>query len=284
MSQTSRARLNLALVGLVALLAALAWFRPGIKHDGEATPLVKDAGSIKEVRLALAGKPEIRLVRDGEAWRMLAPRAFPADAAMMQGFLDGLGAPVEDAFAAAGMDLAKYGLDKPLARLWLDGVEYDFGAVQPINKQRYLLSAGRVMLVDDYLFYRVAHDSYGWLDKHLLPEGARITALQLPHATLTLDAKGAWQIAPTDKTLTPEALQAFVGRWHDAYAMGMAPIGKGKPEGELAFALASVKDPLRFQLLDDADYLVLARPDLGIEYQLDISEAETLLAPSAATH
>jgi hypothetical protein len=66
----------------------------------------------------------------------------------------------------------------------------------------------------------------------------------------------------------------------------MAAIGKAKPQGEVAVELAGVKDPLRFQILDDPDYLVLARPDLGFEYQLDISQLDKLLtpAPAPATH
>ncbi len=283
MWKKSRARLNLALACLVLLLLGLTYFRPG-KHAGMDMPLIGDAAALKDLRISLAGQPEIHLVLDQGHWRMLAPQKFPADEALMQGLLDSLGVAVTDRFPAAGADLSKYGLDKPLAKLWLGGAEYDFGAVQPVSKQRYLLHGDTVLLVDDYLFYRVAHASWWWLDKRLLPEGARITALQLPHATVTQDAKGGWQIAPADKSLPPAALQTFVTAWQDIYAMGVAPIGKGKPQGELAFALAGVKDPVRFQILDDPDYLVLARPDLGIEYQLDVSQAETLLAPSAATH
>jgi len=207
----------------------------------------------------------------------------------VQDFLDSLSEPVTGGFPAAGADLGRYGLDKPLARFWLDGTEYAFGGTQPVSKQRYLLAGGKIGLVQGYVFYRIAHDAFGWLEHRPLPEGVRIISLQLPHATLTQDAKGDWQIAPADKTLDQDTLRKFVGGWQDAIAVGMAAIGKGKPEGEVAVEMAGVKEPLRFQVLDDPDYLVLARPDLGFEYQLDISQLDKLLtpasaAPAAATH
>jgi hypothetical protein len=249
-------------------------------------PLLADAGKLREVRIALAGQPEVKLARDGAAWRMQAPLPWPADAALVQDLLDVLSEPVADGFPAAGAELSRYGLDKPLARFWLDGAEYAFGGIQPVSKQRYLLTGGKIVLVQGYVFYHIAHDAFGWLEHRPLPEGVRIIGLQLPHATLTQDAKGDWQIAPADKTLDQEALHKFVGGWQDAIAVSMAAIGKAKPQGEVAVELAGVKDPLRFQILDDPDYLVLARPDLGFEYQLDISQLDKLLtpAPAPATH
>jgi hypothetical protein len=42
-------------------------------------------------------------------------------------------------------------------------------------------------------------------------------------------------------------------------------------------ALAGVAEPLRFVILKDPDYLVLARPDLKLEYQLDPALRSSLL-------
>jgi hypothetical protein len=279
-SLQSRRRLNLALVAIVAALAALALFRPGHKHAGDVTPLVADSRGFTRIRVAVAGKPEVDLKREGEVWNLQAPLQWRADDVQVQDFLDSLDAPVTDRFPAKGVDLAKYGLDKPLVKLWLDDTEYDLGDQQPVDRERYVLVNGEIELIDDYIFYRVARDAYGWLDKQLLPDGAHITALQLPHATLTSDAKGNWTIAPADKTLTGPDLSHFMQTWQQVRATGIAPLGGGKPEGEVSIQLAGAKAPLRFQILDDPDYLVLARPDLHFEYQLDLSQSSGLLAPS----
>jgi hypothetical protein len=279
-SLQSRQRLNLAMVALVLGLLALFYFKPGSKGSADLPPLVPDAAKLQAIRLDLAGKPELSLQRSGASWRMQAPMDWPADEVQVQDFLDSLAAPVENQFPAEAEALPQYGLDNPLLRLWLDGVEYDFGAQQPVSRQRYVLTGGIVKLIDDYVFYRAAQNVYAWLDHRPLPQGARITAMQLPQATLSQDAKGAWQIAPADATLTAEDLTRFVGYWQKARASIVVPYAKAKSLGEVSFALAGVKEPLRMQVLDDADYLVLARPDLGFEYQIDIRELQMLMTPS----
>lgn len=280
MSIKSRQRLNLVLAVLVLGLLALAYFKPHSKDPTQLPALVMDSGKLQSIRVALAGKAEVQLQRVGDAWRVQKPLDWPADAVQVQDFLDSLDAPVENQFPLQGEALSRYGLDKPLLRIWLDDVEYDFGAMQPVSKARYVLTGGTVKLIDDYVFYRAARDAYGWLDHRLLPEGARITALQLPRATLSQDAKGAWQIAPTDKTLTADDLNRFVAVWQKARAVNVAPYAKAKSLGEVSFQLAGMKYPLRMQVLDDPDYLILARPDLGFEYQIDISQLQPLMAPS----
>jgi hypothetical protein len=279
-SLESRRRLNLVLVVIVAALAAIALFRPGHKQTGDVTPLVADSRGFTSIRVAVAGKPEVDLKREGEVWSLTAPLQWRADDVQVQDFLDSLDAPVADRFPAKGVDLAKYGLDKPLVKMWLDQTEYDLGDQQPVDRERYVLVNGEIEIIDDYIFYRVARDAYGWLDKQLLPEGAHITALQVPQATLTSDAKGSWTLAPADKTLTQADLSHFVQTWQQARATGVAPIGGGKPVGEVSIQLAGAQAPLRFQILDDPDYLVLARPDVHLEYQVELSLSSALLTPS----
>lgn len=285
MSLKSRRRLNLVLAALVLGLLALAHFKPGSKSSA-LPPLVADSTKLRSIRVALAGKAEVQLQRTGDAWRVQKPMGWPADTVQVQDFLDSLDAPVENQFPIQGEALSRYGLDRPLLRIWLDEVEYDFGAMQPVSKERYVLTGGTVKLIDDYVFYRAARDAYGWLDHRLLPEGARIIALQLPRATLSQDAKGAWQIAPADKTLTADDLNRFVAIWQKARAVNVLPYTKAKSLGEVSFELAGMKDPLRMQVLDDPDYLILARPDLGFEYQIDISQLALLMTPAhqTATH
>lgn len=282
MSLQARNRVNVILLTLVVALAVFAYFRPTLKSKDstQQAPLLAASGKVAAIRIALSGKPEVDLARSGDNWRLTAPLQWPADAATIQGVLDTMQVPVSGRFAARGADLSQYGLDKPSLRLWLDGREYDFGDVQPVSKQRYVLAGGEIELVDDFLYYRVAHDAYWWLDKGLVPEGARVVAVQLPGATLTQNDKGIWQMAPADKAVTAEALGKLVQAWAEARAMSIAPLGKGKAQGEVALSLAGEKQPLRYEILQDPDYFVLARPDLGWEYQLDAAEADALLKPA----
>ena len=276
----SRSRLILALAAAVAALALLAWFRPGLKAPEAGPPLLAQATTATLLRIAPAGATAAELRREADGWHMTAPLSMRADDAAVDGLLQLLTLPADAGFAATG-DLGRYGLDRPVARLTVDGKELVFGGIQPIDQRRYLLLDGRVHLVSGVLFYRLAQNAYDWLDKRLLPEGSVVTAVQLPQATLTQDEHGEWQISPADKSLSADALARLAAAWQDARADNVAAIGKHAVEAEVALSLKGAAAPVRFQIYKDADSLVLARPDLGLQYQLDPAERAALLLQRA---
>jgi len=194
-------------------------------------------------------------------------------------------------FPAAAGELSKYGLNPPNLRLWFNGLEVDFGDPEPLDNDLYARVSGsdEVHLVSARLYYQAQHDAYGWADKHLLPPGAHIVALQLPQATLSLDGSGRWQLAPRDDAVSADAIQHLVDDWQQATALGITATGKQSPAGEVAVLLLGATTPLRFQILKDDNFLVLGRPDLGLQYQLDQSQRAELLefartaAPAAGT-
>lgn len=290
MSFKARNRLNFALLAVVAALAALTWWKAGMKPKTADRPLLDSpAAPAADIRLELAGKPPAELKRVGKRWYLDTPFLYAADDHLVQGFLDGLDAARAVPVAGARRDLAQYGLDKPLVRLGLDDHDYAFGAAEPVSDQRYVLANGQVELTDPVVFYQVSHDIYWWLDKHLLPAGSRITALQLPHWTLLPDSHGRWQLSPADASVSADAIQKLVNAWQQATALGMGPVAKAKPAGEVALQLSGASEPLRFQILKDPDFLVLARPDIGLEFQLDKEQGSALLefakpTSAAATH
>ena len=286
----SRLWLNLALVVAVAILVALVYFKPGHKPPAPAQVLTRiQAQAVRDIKIAQPNTPTVELVRSGAVWQMIAPDKLPADQFAVKSLLDSLPAVIQSSFPAVPARLARYGLDPARARLWINGMEFDFGDTEPLNNYRYVLSGGQVHLVSGLLFYRVNHGPYWWVSKRLLPDNAKITALQLPNATLSLKGDH-WQLAPANPAVSADAIQTLVDNWQDAQAIGVAKARTGKPVGEVAIELAGGKSALRFAILKDPNFFVLARPDLGIEYQLDSSQRDSLLtfklpspAPQAAS-
>ncbi|MGB9429649.1 MAG: DUF4340 domain-containing protein [Gammaproteobacteria bacterium] len=279
----TRLWLNIALIAIIAILVAVVYFRPGAKKPALPVPLTSlKATDIHDIKIAQPGAASVELARHGDTWQMTAPVKIPADQYLVQSLLDDIHAAVKSGFAAKQVDLGKYGLDPPHIRLWLNDTEFDFGDTEPLNNYRYILSGGRVLLTSGLLFYRINHRPYWWTSKRLLPEGARITAIQLPDATLTL--KGTkWQLSPANPTVSSDAIQSLVDNWQNAQAIGTDKLGAGTSQGEVAIALANEKPALRFVILKDPDFLVLARPDLGVQYDLDSSQRDALLAFKSAS-
>ncbi|MDE1887875.1 MAG: DUF4340 domain-containing protein [Gammaproteobacteria bacterium] len=286
----TRLWLNLALAIIVAILVALVYFKPGHKRPAPAATLTRlQAPDVREIRIAQPDTATVELVRANGAWRMTAPANLPADQYLVKSLLDSLSAEIKSSFSAAPAKLAQYGLDPARVRLWINGTEFDFGDTEPLNNYRYVLSGGQVHVVSGMLFYRLAHRPYWWVSKRLLPAQAQITALQLPDATVTL-AGGKWQLAPADSAVSSDAIQTLVDNWQDAQAIGVEKAQAGKPAGEVAIELAGEKSALRFAILQDPNFFVLARPDLGIAYQLPADQRAALLnfksshaAPKAAS-
>lgn len=280
----SRLWLNLILAGVVAILVALVYFKPG--HKPPAPPAVLTAlkpKDITDIKIAQANAPAVELQRQGTEWKMTAPSQLPADQFLVQSLLDSLPAVIKSSFNATPAKLAQYGLDPARLRLWVNGEEFDFGDTEPLNNYRYVLSDGQLHLVSGLLFYQLNHGPYWWVSKRLLPDHAQITALQLPNATLTLKGDH-WQLAPANPAVSADAIQTLVDNWQNAQAIGTAKTDNGKSVGEVAIQLAGEKTALRFAILSDPNFLVLARPDLGIEYQLDSSQRNALLTFQPASN
>ncbi|HSC48456.1 MAG TPA: DUF4340 domain-containing protein [Gammaproteobacteria bacterium] len=281
MSLSARSKLNLVLALLVVGLAALVYFKPGSKPSTvEQAPALFPAASVTDIRIARGNGPAYELKRAKDGWQLVAPLALRADDYLLQDLLSEIGsAHSARRYPVAGADLGKYGLDKPVLRLWVNGVEADFGGTEPLENNHYVKDGGNVDLVGGLLFYRLDHEVYWWADKHLLPAGSHITGLELPHATLMQDKGGKWQLYPAEPKVTADMLQRLVDDWQAAQAVSVAALGKGKPDGEVALSLAGQAEPLRFQILNDENFFVLARPDLGLQYELDGQTRYTLIKP-----
>lgn len=281
----TRLWLNLALVIVVAILVALVYFKPGHKPPTPQQVLTRIAAQdVHDIKIAQPNAATVELMRQGSQWQMIAPAKLPADQYLVQSLLDSLPAVIKSSFAATPDKLAQYGLDPARVRLWINGTEFDFGDTEPLNNYRYVLSSGQVHLISGLLFYNIDHRPYWWVSKRLLPEHAKITAVQLPNATLTLSGDH-WQLAPANPAVSADAIQTLVDNWQNAQAIGVEEAVAGKPEGEVAIQLAGEQAPLRFAIQRDPNFFVLARPDLGIEYQLPDNQRDALLTfkPNPAT-
>jgi hypothetical protein len=290
MAFNARTKLNIVLLIGVAVLGLLAYLKPGHQGPAAGPPLIAlKPADVTDIQIASGKAPPIVLQRVADGWRMTAPLQLGADAGEVRTLLEDLDTTSEREFPAAAAELGKYGLAPPNLRLSFNGIELELGDPAPLDNRLYArLGGGKaVNLISARLYYHAQHDAYGWVDKHLLPAGARIVGLQLPQATLNQDHNGRWQLAPRDERVSADAIQHLLDEWQQATALGIAAIGKQRPEGEVAIELQGATAPLRFQILKDDSLLVLARPDLGLEYQLDQSERARLLefalAPAAGT-
>ncbi len=274
-----RVWLNLALAVLLLGMAALAYFKPGTKPPAPAVKLTElKPADIHSLRIERPGKPAARFERDAKGhWQMLAPLKAAADSKRIDGILADADETSQSRYRISQLDLTKLGLKPPKLKLFLNGEEFDFGGTEPLNYRRYIRHGDTVHLVSDMLYFRLAGDPDNLLRKQLLPDDARIDGIQIPGISLNKGKDGHWQVAPANPRLTSDDIQHFIDAWRHALAFEVKPIGKEPVQGEVAISMTGMDKPLRFQILTDKDALVLARPDLGIEYALDSPSRQDLL-------
>lgn len=148
-----RIGINLGLLGLVGVLAALALFEPGRENPKPLPPLLDVAvEEIQRVTVERTGQETLAFERRADVWQMTAPNAGAANPILIRSILQLAEARCPLQYAAAGLDLKAMGLEPPRLRLRLNDHEVDFGGVTPTDGRRYLQIGATVHLCPDGLY------------------------------------------------------------------------------------------------------------------------------------
>ncbi|MBI5451081.1 MAG: DUF4340 domain-containing protein [Gammaproteobacteria bacterium] len=277
---SSRAIINLLLLVLVAVLAALVYFRPGStqQQPGQAAPLLaQPPATPSTVTLQQPGKPEVVLQRRGGYWWVVRPVDSRANPFRVDAILRLLQAQAHSRFPAVAGDLARYQLAPPLAWLRVDDVTVQFGGTETLNNYRYVQVGGEVALIDD-AFYQVFTDVPALLALELLPPDQKPLAVTLPGLKLVRQASGGWQAS--GRTLSADQINDVITAWRQAQGVQVTAYGSDelrKPAGRVAVQLEGGQI-LQFVMIEDGGELVLVRPDLGVGYHLSDVQREQMFA------
>lgn len=272
-----RAALNLLLLVAVAVLAAVAVWQPGVEEPPPAPTLTdRDPASVNRVRIERPEQPTVVLEKREGRWYVAEPLALPANAFRIQSLLEVLGLASDRQLAVKDLDLARFGLDPPRASLALDDLPLEFGDTESLSGRRYVRSGETVHLTADRFYHQIVAGAAGFA--HLGPLGPDPdpVAFQLPDLSVRHDG-GRWVVEPDDPAAGADALQRLVEAWRTVQAITVRPLepsGGGRP---LAVTLRGQAAALQFQVSETPHALILARPDVGVQYHLPVESAERLL-------
>lgn len=274
-SQRTRLWINLGLLAAVAILVALVFLRPGPEATPNTlTPLAADR--IDRIRVATGEQPDVLLERRGEHWFMVEPWEIEASDKRIEDLLAFAGTRSFARYDASNLDLARFELDSPRFRLWLDDTRIDLGKTNPVNRQRYARVGDTVHLIDDTHTYILGATLPSYLGPRLLPREPGVERLELPGLTVSRDEAGHWQGEPAR---APEQLEDLVTAWDQATALWSKATDPADtadhPRVTVTLADGSTRS---FMIAGTDPDLVLVRPDLGVAYTLPAEQAGRLLA------
>jgi hypothetical protein len=212
-----------------------------------------DPQNVKALSIRCADCNERRFEHRANGWWMTRPYALRADAAAVARLLAIAGAPVRKTLDVKDYDLAKLGLDKPIV-MQLDDVTLEFGGEDPIEHDRYVRVAGKLVRVPDRFGARLMESPDVEIDRHLIDADATVVEVSVNGAPPRADLAKAWKEAA--------AVQMQASEKNDGT--------------KIVIDLADATK-LEFVIRRDNDHYSVHRADVGLDYLIGEAQAQALL-------
>ena len=274
----SRLLLNLVLLVLVIALVVIVYSSTDEHTDHVTLLTTLSPDAITDIRIH-HNQHETVLHKQDDGWKMTQPISIDANGFRINTLLKLLTATSQADYAVAGLDLAQFGLEKPTTSIRFNAFEIAFGISNPVNGLRYVRVGERVHLIDDS-FYPLLSSQIGTLvARELLPQHADISKLVLPEMTLSRDTNGNWH---SNKDTSEDAIMQTLDNWKHVQAFGVHNYMQRKSLAQIEVDLVGEPGPLHFVVTDTDPWLIIARPDIGLEYHFKLEDYDDLLRPGAA--
>ena len=268
--------LNGFLLVAVAALAAFVVLKPGSDVPSHHRLSTLKADRVSAIRLERSGDPPIVLERKQGKWVVIAPLSARADSFQVERMLGILEASATHSMP--GQDLARFGLDRPLTRLIIDGTQFDFGAVNAVTREQYVHTAGMVHTVAPRYGAALPASPAQLLAKQPFDPDDAPVRMAFPQFTVAHDGS-RWQIAPPAGDLSQDDINRWIDGWRHAAALRTEPYAAdNEPQERVEIVLRSGTS-LTLQVLQKSPELVLGRPDEKLRYHFAGVAAKRLLSP-----
>lgn len=94
----------------------------------------------------------IELKKQAKQWLIVKPIKAKADQRKIQHLMTLLSEPIDSFYPLAGKNLATFGLDKKRLSIAFNGVNIQFGRLNPISHKRYLRKDNTVYIVSETIY------------------------------------------------------------------------------------------------------------------------------------
>jgi hypothetical protein len=277
----SRWIVNLLLVLATVILLLVVYFEPGIDEPAEApaiTSLTKD--QLHRIHLNRPVRDDLVLVKKATGrWYIEHTPELPADDYQVNVLQRLAEQKAVRSYATSELDLRQLQLEPPNATAVLNDTLIEFGNLDPLEGLRYVRVTDQVHLIPD-LYLQIVQASYTqFVRRRLLDESMRIDRIVLPEFSVTRTDQG-WKVAPPQE-VSADNLQQFVDRWQAATALHIQAADVATEGESIELVPTGDLPSINFVISAREPELVLARPDLGIQYRMgDLSGNLLSLAPA----
>ncbi len=268
--------LNLVLFLVVIALASIIYF-----SEEESTELEKISNSnitgISTIKIQHNQNTTTIIKSPSTHWKITEPVAVDANDFRINSILKLLNAPVHNQYSLDEINTSDTGLAKPLTSIQFNNHTIEFGIINPATNLRYIKFNNTVYTIED-VYYPLLSSHFGTLvSLNLLPADSKIEKLVLANQTIAKDGSGLWQ---SNSKMSADNINRTLDHWRNDQAFGVHQYMQRKEElGEVFVYIEGQQQPLTYVITDTDPWLILARPEIGLEYHLDIEAYNNLITP-----
>ena len=275
-----RLLLNLCLLLAVIGLALFLVYGNGKKAaPADVTLTAVKPETVSHIRIVRTGQDEISFAKQSGIWMMQNPYQLRASEIRIETMLKLLGAHSYAQYHSKAIQLSRFLLDQPQLSIEFDNTRIDFGATSPLAERRYVLVNNTVHIINDVLFQQLQAPATFFLNTRLLPEHTSISAVLLPgHAIRRQQA--IWTVDPA-LNISADKIVELVNAWRDADAISVSKYEDQGRHDTVRIELEK-EGAIEFVIVHEPPQLILARPDLGIQYHFGDYDAERMFLKTTA--
>lgn len=232
---------------------------------------------IKRVSIQTADETLI-LTKAATQWRIDSPIKWPANNIVLERILSIASSETESRLRADEIDLATLGLQFPTAVLTLNDTQFLFGDTNNIGRRRYVMTGSTVYLISDIQLHFFSQGLPDLVDRRLLPRSLSLTNLRLGELKLHKTSNGGWQ--NEGEAIAPKLLDGMIAKWQTLEASSIRTYQQTSiPKQKISAGLEDGGE-IEFFLMSISPEIVIARPDLGLQYHFSESQYYGLLEPA----
>lgn len=176
--------------------------------------------------------------------------------------------PVDTPYSIESLDLTAYALNPPRAKITFNQTDVLFGKINSINKKRYLLANKKMFLLNDQIYPLVSAQAASFVNLSLIPDDFNINRIETPSTAIQFTNNSVWEASNKNK-LNADQIQSLIQHWKSAQAFAVHKYMPRKKLGKII--ISSETKSITFAITDDDPWLIIALPELNIEYHLDNS-------------
>jgi hypothetical protein len=262
---------------LLIILVTLAVTIMNTEQDTAELPRLTDLDSkqIRQIRIEHHERTSQIDRTPSGSWRFSRPVDIAANNFRINSLLKLLQAPVHASYAANEIDLTAAGLKDPVTTIQFDNIKLLFGKVNPATGLRYVRMQDRIYTIEDVYYPLLSSHFSSLVSLNLVPEHTDLKKLVLVSLTISKDSNGVWT---NNDGRDADASAKIIDDWRSAQAFGIHEYMQRENHGAVTLETGNNKT-IRYQVTDKEPWLILARPELGIEYHLEKEDYKRLIEP-----